>query len=676
MTMKKYLYLFLTLSVMAVVAACTEEFELDEQPPAPQDAAFNFEPTAENDNIIRFTADKEFFLMRWDLGNGAAGEGTQITGTYPTAGTYTVTLTVFNGGGSATSTQEVIIEKTDPTLLDKPLYNKLTGGVDAVNGKTWVIDSANAGHFGVGPDPSQNGDFPEWYQAGPNEKTGGGMYDDRYTFYLADFGFEMETNGDVYINGSQGPNFPGSEDSGVGDLRAPYTPPAGLTWNIAEPADSYPVLTISNGGFIGYYAGGRSYQIISIEENELFLRFVDQANDGLAWYLRLIPEGYDSTDPGENPDPGFTASDLNGDSYKAWKLKESAGAFGVGPAPGSDAYYPNGTDISGDRPCLFNDLFIFRANGEFEYNALGDIYGEGYMGLSDGCQEESNLTGTAAEPWASGVHGYTFDPASGEDPARITVTGTGAFIALPKAYNGGEYSSAPPADNASVTYEVLSYTEENGEEELTISVDIGGGVFWSFVLVPAEYTEEAGGLSLNDLTGGNEKAWKLKPAAGAFGVGPSKGSDAYYPNGSDISGDRPCLFNDLFIFKTGGEFEYDAQSDIFGEGYMGLSDGCQPETNLDGTPAEPWGSNIHTFSFQSADGDQPATITVTGTGAFIALPKAYNGGEYASAPPSDNASVTYEVLNYVRGSEEELTITIDVSGDGSVYWNFTLIPAQ
>ena len=65
------------------------------------------------------------------------------------------------------------------------------------------------------------------------------------------------------------------------------------------------------------------------------------------------------------------------------------------------------------------------------------------------------------------------------------------------------------------------------------------------------------------------------------------------------------------------------------------------------------------------------TIEVIGTGAFIALPKAYNGGEYASGPPTA-ASVTYEVLSYVNdGTTETLKITINIGGDA--YWTFTLV---
>jgi hypothetical protein len=59
---------------------------------------------------------------------------------------------------------------------------------------------------------------------------------------------------------------------------------------------------------------------------------------------------------------------------------------------------------------------------------------------------------------------------------------------LPKAFNGGEYDAGPPEANKSVTYDVINYVNENGTEELSITINVGseGAVFWSFVLVPAE----------------------------------------------------------------------------------------------------------------------------------------------------------------------------------------------
>ncbi|MFM8349154.1 MAG: PKD domain-containing protein, partial [Bacteroidota bacterium] len=85
--------------------------------------------------------------------------------------------------------------------------------------------------------------------------------------------------------------------------------------------------------------------------------------------------------------------------------------------------------------------------------------------------------------WGSGNHTFSFTAATANTPAYITVTGTGAFIALPKAYNGGEYQNGPPTTNGSVTYEVLSYVSAGGVETMVITLDIGGGTFWTFTLV-------------------------------------------------------------------------------------------------------------------------------------------------------------------------------------------------
>ncbi len=490
--MKRYLNFIVLMLPLFLLAACFEEYTLQEAPPTEDQADFSFQPTEESDNILRFTAANDFFIMNWDLGNGSSGTGSTVTGTYPSAGTYTVSLTVFNAGGSVTMRKQIVIEQTDPLLLDKPLYNLLTGGAEATEGKTWKVDADRLGHFGVGPNPSQAGDFPEWYQAQPNEKTGSGMYTDRYTFFLADFNFDMETNGLVYLNAAQGSNFPGAFEPGVGDLSAPYEAPDGLKWSIAEPEDNYPELTISQGGFLGYFAGGRTYQIVSIEENEILLRFVDQANTALAWYIRLIPEDYvpEEETPEPEPDPvapgTLSLQSLIGEGSKAWKLKPAAGAFGVGPAPGSDEFYPNGQDISGDRACLFNDRFVFSEDGTYTYDPVDDIFGEAYMGVEEGCQPASNLEGTAGEAWGAGTHAFSFTDATDSENARITVTGTGAFIALPKAFNGGEYQAGPPEADRAVTYEVIGYTNEDGVEELTITIDVSGSgtVFWSFVLIP------------------------------------------------------------------------------------------------------------------------------------------------------------------------------------------------
>ena len=180
-------------------------------PPSQQDANFTYAPSDTNANVIVLTANNPNILCMWDFGNGIKKQGNKVVTSYPYAGTYTIKLTVFNKGGSKSSTQDVVISQDDLSLLNNPFYTKLTGGASGPGFKTWHVDSISSGHLGVGPDPeSALGSVPEWWAAGANEKPGCGMYDDRYVFYLNGFKFDMVNHGDTYIHNSLAGQFPGS----------------------------------------------------------------------------------------------------------------------------------------------------------------------------------------------------------------------------------------------------------------------------------------------------------------------------------------------------------------------------------------------------------------------------------------------------------------------------------
>ncbi|MFY0654399.1 MAG: carbohydrate binding domain-containing protein, partial [Cyclobacteriaceae bacterium] len=73
----------------------------------------------------------------------------------------------------------------------------------------------------------------------------------------------------------------------------------------------------------------------------------------------------------------------------------------------------------------------------------------------------------------------------------LTVTGSGAFIGLSKAYNDGEYDGSDVALQTSVTYEVLSFNTTPGSEQVKITIAVGGGNYWTFTLAPQG--EDTGG---------------------------------------------------------------------------------------------------------------------------------------------------------------------------------------
>jgi hypothetical protein len=302
--MKKIIYsILILLSVQLVIISCKEDEPELGDPPTSEEASFTGTPS-ENPNIIDFVNTSSAFLKKWEFGNGTKAEGDNVQGIYPFAGTYEVKLTIYTSGGSSVSTQEVVIDQDDPTLLDIPIYNMLTGGNASPEGKTWVVDSATAKHFGVGPNPSDPvlGDVPNYYGAGVNEKAGAGLYNDRFTFVLAGFAYNYNTKGDVFINNKYADEFPGSF-ANAGDFTAPFTAPTGLTWSITEESGSQ-YLTISTGGFIGYYSGVRKYKIISLTETKMVLRAEDLEDPGLAWYQTLIVAGTGGGDP--EPDPTST----------------------------------------------------------------------------------------------------------------------------------------------------------------------------------------------------------------------------------------------------------------------------------------------------------------------------------------------------------------------------------
>lgn len=287
----KYLWLLL----LMITFGCTQEvFELG-TPPSASDASFTFAPSAQGANYLTFTNNNaKAFMKVWDFGNGSSAKENTPTAYFPFSGEYTVTLTVYTNGGSVTSTQVVKVANNDPKICSNEKLLLLTGGCAAANGKTWVIDKDRAGHFGVGPAAETS---PIWYSAQPNEKAGGGMYDDEFTFFLNKSQFIQKTNGDVFVNPGQGSNFAGSAPSPAGDLIAPYNAPTNITYTLTTDASGKMFLNLSNRGFIGYNTGVSSYEILSLNENEMFIKFKDAANGDLAWFHRLIRKGYTPAPP-------------------------------------------------------------------------------------------------------------------------------------------------------------------------------------------------------------------------------------------------------------------------------------------------------------------------------------------------------------------------------------------
>ena len=228
--------------------------------------------------------------VTFSLGNGSTIKGKSGVAYYPLPGEYEVTMTVKTNSGSTSISKSLTTTETDYSLFDDPMMVALSGGVDALEGKTWVLDSLTLGHLGVGPAGS---DGLAWWAAAPLAKSGVEIYDDRLTFKLVGFEAIYENHGKSYVKDYRGddPNYSNVVDPGD-DLIVDYNPQPG-SWMIEEmdgknylvlsgPTPIYPMFDTG--------AGAGRYEILALEEN--FMQLVTIGGDGNAWAYKLVPEGY------------------------------------------------------------------------------------------------------------------------------------------------------------------------------------------------------------------------------------------------------------------------------------------------------------------------------------------------------------------------------------------------
>ncbi|MGI9559396.1 MAG: glucan endo-1,3-beta-D-glucosidase [Flavobacteriaceae bacterium] len=197
--------------------------------------------------------------------------------------TYDIVVLATGTAGNASSTAlsiEVLATYTPPEAL----IQALTAG----SSKTWRVKSEVSNHFGLGP---VGGTTPcEWYGAGVEEKTGVGAYDDRWVIN-SDGTINHITNNDIFGRAAQ--VFADLGDNGTGGVDgadilnyqfADYTD----NWVITDPGQVS--INLTGNAFFTYYTGGNHvYEIWDYNENELYLKTVDGANE-FTWWFVLIAE--------------------------------------------------------------------------------------------------------------------------------------------------------------------------------------------------------------------------------------------------------------------------------------------------------------------------------------------------------------------------------------------------
>ena len=121
--MKKIFNLILLAGTAASLLFSCRPMDLDDHQlgaaPSEDQLSFSCAPSAATPNILEFTNTSSVKgVALWDLGNGTTVKGDKVSATYPFKGDYTVTMSLYTPGGSATISQVVTIAADDYGLLD------------------------------------------------------------------------------------------------------------------------------------------------------------------------------------------------------------------------------------------------------------------------------------------------------------------------------------------------------------------------------------------------------------------------------------------------------------------------------------------------------------------------------------------------------------------------------
>ena len=171
----------------------------------------------------------------------------------------------------------------------------------------------------------------------------------------------------------------------------------------------------------------------------------------------------------------------------------------------------------------------------------------------------------------------------------------------------------------------------------------------------SESLELASELTLADLN----DTWKVAPEAGALAVGPSQGDGSWWSLSEADVTTRSCFMDDKYTLGSDGSFSIAMDGETWLEGFQGVdSDQC-------GAPVAPHdGSGSYTYEATET------TLTLSGEGAFMGLPKANNAGELPNVDVP--TSITYTITEFVRDGAGK-RLVLDIECGSGVWWRFTFV---
>jgi hypothetical protein len=400
---------------------------------------------------------------------------------------YTVVVKA-NGAGGVSTTKSMELEVFS-SFSDAEAENFLSGS-NVGDSKKWYWQADVDVHVGLGPvtDDYGNGEFAyeAWWngiKAWDSEKAC--MYDNEFVFTRTANGITFEqTVGPAFVPGAYSGDIGVAGDQchdetvatsmfGVKQVSfGPSTSKAAIDGSYNNELYRGTTFDISDGGFMGWFVGASTYDIIAISDDELIVRII-QAGDGFAWYHRFT-----STKPSQ--DASYTYNDLvweddfnteGAPDAANWTYDLGAGGWGNGEA---QTYTNSAENVKVEDGSL---KIIAKSDGNGGYTSAR-LKSEGLKEFTFGRYEiRAKLPasqGTWPAIWMLGANFPTVSwPAAGEMDIMEQKGGDKNTVLSTIHYPGNSGGDAPTQSTTltTSTTEFHNYTLEWSETEIKFAID-------------------------------------------------------------------------------------------------------------------------------------------------------------------------------------------------------------
>jgi len=202
---------------------------------------------------------------------------------------------------------------------------------------------------------------------------------------------------------------------------------------------------------------------------------------------------------------------------------------------------------------------------------------------------------------------------------------------------------------------------ENSTDDNPVHTYAAGGTY-DVVLTASNGTESAmrtetititdPNSALKLLTGETSKTWKLFREGTSMSLWADPEMSANYWPGLTNNGARPCLYEQEITFGVDGSYTFDDHGEFWAEfGVFNNVEGCDMNTdescfeataanmtNACGDDVSAWLSGTHQFAYDPSVG----SLTLTGLGAWIGIPKLTTDGESITPVNSITTKISIE----------------------------------